>query len=60
MLVATKGIGQTLMMARESADINKVTAIMIMIVFLGLFVDNIIFKNITKRLAHGNINFEIR
>lgn len=58
MLVATKGIGQTLMMARELVDINKVTAIMIVIICLGLFVDKVVFENISKRMSYETVNLK--
>lgn len=50
MLSASKGLGQVLMIGRELADINQVTAIMIIIIIIGLFMDKIIFGRIEKHI----------
>lgn len=46
MMSATKGLGQVLMVGRDLADISQVTAVMIVIVFLGVAVDKIVFGRI--------------
>lgn len=43
MLSATKGLGQVLMVGRDLADISQVVAVMVVIIFLGLAVDKLIF-----------------
>lgn len=46
MLFATKGLGQILMMGRNLADMSQVMAIMIVIIFIGLSIDKLIFGRI--------------
>ncbi len=46
MMSATKGLGQVLMVGRDLADISQVTAVMIVIVLLGVSVDKLIFGRI--------------
>lgn len=43
MLSATKGLGQVLTQGRDLSDISQVTAVMIVIIVLGLVVDKLIF-----------------
>lgn len=43
MLSATVGLGQVLMVGRDMADISQVMAVMIVIIILGLVVDNLVF-----------------
>lgn len=52
MMSATKGLGQVLMVGRELADISQVTAIMIVIVVLGVAVDKFIFGKIELDIRH--------
>ncbi|EFG88365.1 ABC transporter, permease protein [Clostridium carboxidivorans P7] len=46
MLVATKGLGQVLMIGRDLADISQVLAVMIVIIAIGLLLDNVVFGRI--------------
>ncbi|MEZ0536341.1 ABC transporter permease [Caldicellulosiruptoraceae bacterium PP1] len=59
MLNSTTGLGQILMIGRELADISQVVAVMIVIIVLGLLVDNIIFGKIEFNIYQkwGLINF---
>lgn len=50
MLAATKGLGQVLMIGRDLADISQVVAVMIVIVVIGLFLDNIVFGKIETNI----------
>ncbi|MEF9953048.1 MAG: ABC transporter permease [Clostridium sp.] len=50
MLVATKGLGQILMMGRDLSDISQVMAIMIVIIILGLIFENLLFTKIENRV----------
>lgn len=50
MLAATKGLGQVLMIGRDLADINQVMAVMMVIVFLGLLVDQIAFGALERKI----------
>jgi len=52
MLSASKGLGQVLMAGRELADINQVTAIMIVIVVIGIFVDKVIFGCTERKIRN--------
>ena len=52
MLVASKGLGQVLMMGRELADISQVVAIMLVIVILGLSFDRLIFYRIEANIRY--------
>lgn len=49
MLAASKGIGQVLMAGREMADINQVTAVIIVIIAIGLVIDKFIFGRLEVR-----------
>lgn len=52
MLLATKGLGQVLMVGRDLADISQVVAVMIVIVILGVTVDKLIFGRIEIHIRH--------
>lgn len=52
MLVATKGLGQVLMVGRDLADISQVMAVMIVIVILGLGIDKLLFGHIEQNIRH--------
>jgi NitT/TauT family transport system permease protein len=45
-LYSCSGLGYTLIMGRELADINQVMAVMIVIIFVGMLIDKLIFSNI--------------
>ena len=44
------GLGQTLIMGRDLADINQVMLVMVIIVLVGIFIDKCIFSAIEKRI----------
>lgn len=44
------GLGYTLMIGRDMADINQVMAVMLVIILLGILIDKFIFANIEQRL----------
>lgn len=44
------GLGYTLMIGRDMADINQVMAVMLVIVLLGTLIDKFIFTNLEHRL----------
>ncbi len=52
------GLGQTLIMGRDLADINQVMLVMLVIVIVGIIIDKCIFSVIEKRLLRkrGLIN----
>lgn len=50
MFVSAIGLGQMLMMGREMADINRVVALMIVIIGLGLFLDRFLFGYMENRI----------
>jgi NitT/TauT family transport system permease protein len=50
MMVATKGLGQILMMGRELSDINQVFAIMIVIIILGSVIERFVFNTIEEKI----------
>ena len=52
MLYVSLGLGQVLMMGRETSNMNAVIAVMILIIALGYVVDGLIFKSMEKRLQH--------
>ena len=52
MLLATKGLGQVLMIGRDLSDISQVVAIMIVIVILGVAVDKLVFGRIEASIRH--------
>lgn len=52
MMSATIGLGQVLVVGRDLADISQVTAVMIVIVFLGVTVDKCIFGKIEADMRH--------
>lgn len=44
------GLGQTLIMGRDLADIDQVMLVMLMIVIVGVIIDKLLFTNIEKSL----------
>lgn len=50
MLAVTKGLGQVLMVGRDLADISQVVAVMIVIIVIGLLLDNIVFGKIEANI----------
>ena len=44
------GLGQTLIMGRDLADINQVMLVMLVIILVGILIDKLIFSFIEKRL----------
>lgn len=49
-MTATVGLGYTLMMGRNLADINQVMLIMIVIILVGVIIDRAVFSNIENRM----------
>lgn len=47
---ATVGLGHTLMMGRDLADINQVMLIMIVIVVIGIVIDRFVFRQIEESM----------
>src|SRR6202171_2841251 len=52
MLYVSLGLGQVLMMGRETSNTDAVIAVMILIIGLGYIVDGVIFKSIERHLQH--------
>ena len=52
MLYVSLGLGQVLMMGRETSNTDVVVAVMILIIALGYIVDGVIFKSLERRLQH--------
>ena len=50
MLYVSLGLGQVLMMGRETNDMNAVIAVMLLIVGLGYVVDGLVFRTVEHRL----------
>lgn len=50
LLFVSLGLGHTLMMGRELADMSQVLVVMMVIMFLGLLVDRLVFGKMEKRL----------
>ncbi|MCD7708771.1 MAG: ABC transporter permease [Clostridiales bacterium] len=44
------GLGYTLMAGRDMADINQVTAVMLVIILIGILIDRLLFSNIEKHI----------
>ena len=44
------GLGQTLITGRNLADINQVMLVMVVIVLVGIFIDQVIFRTAEKRI----------
>lgn len=44
------GLGYTLMMGRDLADINQVMAVMIVIIIIGILIDKLVFTKILRNL----------
>ncbi len=53
MLYVSLGLGQVLMMGRETSNTNAVIAVVILIITIGYIVDGLVFKTIEKRLREG-------
>lgn len=45
---ATVGLGHTLTMGRDLADINQVMLVMIVIVLIGVLIDRFVFRQIEE------------
>jgi len=52
MLYVSLGLGQVLMMGRETNDMNAVIAVMLLIVAIGFVVDGVIFRSMERHLQH--------
>jgi len=52
MLYVSLGLGQVLMMGRETSDMNAVFAVMVLIVAIGYIVDGVVFKSMERHLQH--------
>jgi NitT/TauT family transport system permease protein len=52
MLYVSLGLGQVLMMGRETSNMNAVIAVMFLIIALGYIVDGLIFKSMERHLQH--------
>ena len=50
MISASTGLGQVLMVGRDLADISQVTAVMVVIVVIGLLLDKVLFENIERNI----------
>jgi len=50
LIFATVGLGQLLAMGRELNDINRVVAVMVVIMLIGLAVDNLVLGRIESRI----------
>jgi len=48
------GLGQTLIMGRDLADINQVMLVMIVIVVVGIVIDKCIFSVIERHVLGGD------
>lgn len=49
-MTTSVGLGQTLIMGRDLADINQVMLVMLVIIVVGILIDKLIFSVIEKRL----------
>ncbi|MDE6433794.1 MAG: ABC transporter permease [Lachnospiraceae bacterium] len=49
-MTTSVGLGQTLIMGRDLADINQVMLVMVVIIVVGILIDKLIFSVIEKRL----------
>ena len=47
---ATVGLGHTLMMGRDLADINQVMLVMLVIILIGIIIDRFVFWRIEERI----------
>lgn len=47
---ASIGLGYTLMLGRDLADINQVMLVMIIIILIGILVDKLVFSSLEKRV----------
>ena len=54
------GLGQTLMTGRNLADINQVMLVMVVILVVGILIDQVVFYNVAKRvLKKRGLCFEL-
>lgn len=44
------GLGYTLMAGRDMADINQVTAVMVVIILIGIVIDRFLFSKLEKHI----------
>ena len=51
MFVSAIGLGQMLMMGREMSDINRVAALMLVIIIIGVVIDRLIFVRIQNKVS---------
>ena len=49
-MTTSLGLGQTLIMGRDLADINQVMLVMIVIILIGMLIDKCVFSVIENRL----------
>ena len=49
-MTTSVGLGQTLIIGRDLADINQVMLVMIVIIIVGIAIDKCIFSVIEKKL----------
>ncbi len=54
LLYVTIGLGQLLMMGRELNDMNRVIAVMLVIIFMGLLFDRLIFAKLEAAVRERN------
>src|SRR5450432_863636 len=52
MLYVSLGLGQVLMMGRETSNMNAVIAVMVLIVALGYIMDGLVFRSMERHLQH--------
>lgn len=52
-LSSCSGLGYTLMMGRNLADINQVMAVMVVIIIVGILIDRLVFTKILNKLLIG-------
>ena len=49
-MTTSLGLGQTLIMGRDLADINQVMLVMIVIILIGMLIDKCVFSVIEKQV----------
>ena len=49
-MTTSLGLGQTLIMGRDLADINQVMLVMIVIILIGMLIDKCVFSVIEKQI----------
>ena len=52
MMSATKGLGQILMVGRDLADISQVMSVMLVIILIGIGVDQLVFSRLQRSMRH--------